>query len=222
MAFVDPLVGPSGTGNAWDTRRTFDAFQKQTGTSTIRSFDSATARDDAISVPVEGQLCYRSDIDTYQWYNGSTWVTLVQPGAWQSWTPTIVGSTTNPTLGTGAIQEGFYCQVGKLVVAQAYIVFGTSGVNAGSGEYSISLPLSADTSTNRNHVSGTFYASDASASVVLSTGLVMTGTTTYSGNGRLFYSATYPTGGLTSVASTAPWTWAASDSLRALVIYRTA
>ena len=29
MTFVDPLVGPSGDGASWDTRRTFDAFQKQ-------------------------------------------------------------------------------------------------------------------------------------------------------------------------------------------------
>lgn len=200
----------------------FDAAQKQTEATTVRHFDSADARDKAISTPTEGQLCYRSDLDTYQWYNGSSWVTLMQPGAWQSWTPTITGSTTNPTLGTSAVQEGFYCQVGKLVVAQAFITFGTASVAAGSGAYSIPLPVAADTSTNRYMVTGNLYANDSSASVALAGGITMVNGTTYSGNGRMFYTATHPTGTLTEVGAAAPWTWAASDALRATFVYRAA
>lgn len=222
MVFVDPLVGPSGSGNAWDTRRMFDAVQKQMGPAGVRQFDSVAARDDAISVPSEGQLCYRTDTDVFEWYNGSEWVTLLIPGAWKSWTPTISGATTSPTLGTGAVQEGFYCQVGKLVVAQAFITFGTASVAAGSGAYSIPLPVAADTSTNRYMVTGSFYANDSSASVSLAGGITMVNGTTYSGNGRLFYTSTFPTGTLTEVGAAAPWTWAASDQLRATFMYRAA
>lgn len=68
------------------------------------------------------------------------------PGAWTSWTPTLTATTTNPTLGTGGtVQEGYYMQLGKLVIAWYSIQFGTTGLNVGSGEYRLSLPVAAVT-----------------------------------------------------------------------------
>ena len=64
---------------------------------------------------------------------------------WTSWTPALTAATTNPTLGTGSSIAGRYCQIGKLVIASFTIQFGTSGTNAGSGEYRLSLPVAADT-----------------------------------------------------------------------------
>lgn len=219
MAFLDPLVGPSGTGNAWDNRRMFDAVQKQTAPATVRQFDSSTARDKAISTPTEGQLCYRTDLDTYQWYNGSAWVTLMQPGAWTSYTPTLTAVTTNPTLGTGSEATGRYTQIGKTVIATARFTFGTSGVNAGSGAYRISLPVSAETSTGLNFVTGSYWALDSSTNGV-NIGITMVGGTAT--DVRLFYPATWPNGASVEMASTAPWTWAASDQLRASFTYQAA
>ncbi len=67
---------------------------------------------------------------------------------WTSYTPTLTAATTNPTLGAasaGAVQFGRYCKVGRLVVAQFGIRFATSGASAGSGAYTVSLPVTAKT-----------------------------------------------------------------------------
>ena len=60
--------------------------------------------------------------------------------AWQSYTPALTASTTNPTLGTGGGTTGAYLEVGKLIVGWFNITFGTAGTNAGSGVYTVSLP----------------------------------------------------------------------------------
>jgi hypothetical protein len=216
MAFVDPLVGPSGSGNAWDNRRMFDAVQKQTAPATVRQFDSATARDDAISLPAEGQLCYRTDLDTYQWYNGTAWVTLMQPGAWQLYTPALTATTTNPTLGTGSVAFGHYYQIGKQVTVQFRIVFGTSGVNAGSGLYRVSLPVTPETTTIC--IYGTFWAYDSSAAASAIGALNITS----GGLIQFLYSAAAPSGNSSEITNAAPWTWAASDQLRGTLTYEAA
>src|SRR5688572_17632849 len=63
-----------------------------------------------------------------------------------SYTPALTASTTNPTLGTGSGQQGRYYRdpITGLVWGQARIAFGTSGTNAGSGTYRISLPTAVD------------------------------------------------------------------------------
>lgn len=65
-----------------------------------------------------------------------------------TWTPELTATTTNPTLGTGAVQDGLWHRNGQLVVARALVQFGTSGADAGSGEYRISLPFDVDTSVH--------------------------------------------------------------------------
>lgn len=90
------------------------------------------------------------------------------PGAWTAWTPALTAATTNPTLGSGSVQEGSYMQLGKLVIAHFNIQFGSSGQNAGSGEYRISLPVAAVTtgSTVPMGVAASFTPNTAGTSLV--------------------------------------------------------
>ncbi len=61
--------------------------------------------------------------------------------AWTAYTPVLTAATTNPTIGNGSI-AGAYIQVGKLVHFRATVTFGSTST-AGSGAYSISLPVAA-------------------------------------------------------------------------------
>lgn len=60
--------------------------------------------------------------------------------------PVLTASVTDPTLGTIIpYQQGRYTRLGDLVLVSGYIQFGTVGVNAGSGDYRISLPFANST-----------------------------------------------------------------------------
>lgn len=149
--------------------------------------------------------------------NGAITAPTSSIGTWETWTPTLTASTTNPTLGSGAVQAGRYQRIGNGMVAfSATIIFGTSGVAAGSGLYTISLPVApvgAGTFAGIQQVTGTI--EDTSAGTRLScSGWIQDGTT---GIVRLIYGG--GTGAVTdsstncSVGSGTPWTWAASDRL---------
>ena len=60
----------------------------------------------------------------------------------QVYTPVLEAGTTDPTLGTGSTQIGRYYvePISGWVRGQAKIRFGTTGTDAGSGIYLISLP----------------------------------------------------------------------------------
>jgi hypothetical protein len=64
-----------------------------------------------------------------------------------TYVPALTAQTTNPTLGTGGVATGVWQRNGHLITGWAFIRFGTSGTNAGSGAYFVSLPFPADTST---------------------------------------------------------------------------
>lgn len=66
---------------------------------------------------------------------------------WNTYTPVLTGSTTNPTLGTAGINYGKYTQIGNLVLAYFNVAFDATGtgVNGGSGLYSVSLPVNCNT-----------------------------------------------------------------------------
>lgn len=114
MAFVDPLVGPSGTGVSWDTRRTFDAMQKQLGSSTVRVFTSTTLRDETITSPKAGQVVYLDTGDAaeglYIWH-GSAWRAAAWNAPWgvqlykqqTSGTQSITTTATTLTNMTGSV-----------------------------------------------------------------------------------------------------------------------
>lgn len=166
------------------------------------------------------------------WYNinnghlnvqHSTHVTplVTQTGnAWNTYTPTLTASSSNPTLGTGNAVAGEwrYVDNGDWVMAQGKIVFGTSGVAVGSGTYRVSLPVTAGTinasgssldcagqarlldSSSGNTIIGEFHVADGLA------------------YGTIEF--TNLTAGAASSATNAlPWTWAASDEIYWSVIY---
>ena len=60
-------------------------------------------------------------------------------GDWAPWTPTLVATTTSPTLGTGATQTGSESVEGTVVHWKARIVLG-AGATTGEGHYQIPLP----------------------------------------------------------------------------------
>lgn len=84
---------------------------------------------------------FQADIGIVYRFNGAIWA------PWESefagYTPALTAATTNPTLGTGGTASGYWAYVGGLVVAYFSIVFGSSGVAAGTGGYFISLPAPA-------------------------------------------------------------------------------
>lgn len=140
-------------------------------------------------------------------------VTGIQ-AAWTSYTPALTASTTNPTLGSGSQQTGAYLQMGKTIFAQGHIAFGSSGVAAGSGRYSISIPVAATGSSSFAAGIGIFQ--DAS------------GTETWAFMPRVFTSTTFlmyldqQVAGTLGIGSAAPVVPAASDSFDFLVIYQAA
>ena len=126
-----------------------------------------------------------------------------------TWTPTLTATTTNPTLSTDASHTvtGEYTKVGNLVKAWVFIEFGTTGVNAGSGQYLIDTPTTASKPTisgnNQPSVgSGRIFDSDGADTYLVDVRL--TDTT----HVRLRYDQQTASG---NVGAAIPYTWANSD-----------
>jgi hypothetical protein len=129
---------------------------------------------------------------------------------WTTFTPALTAVTTNPTLGTGSVQNGRYVQAGKLIRGHGFIRFGTAGTAAGSGTYSVSLPVAAETSFLIANATGGlgssiggFHVRDNSAPA-WRLGSVQLATTT---------TAILLLDNTIVVNSGGPWPWAPSDSL---------
>lgn len=165
--------------------------------------------------PSAGQYIYETDTARTYLYDGSAWVLVGGHAAWVTYTPTLTASTTSPTLGTGSSATGAYWRDGRLCHVQASVTFGSSGVNAGSGSYRLSLPFTGG--SRAQNVVGTFWAVDSSAAA-WATGFVTlaaAGTyVTFGYNTDTFFAS--------SILNNAPWTWAASDSLSMSITYETA
>jgi hypothetical protein len=130
-----------------------------------------------------------------------------------TYTPALTAATTNPTLGSGSTQNGYYTALGDLlVVAWFDIRFGTSGVNAGSGNYSISLPFEAHANHGTSFIpSGvvSLFDNSTAANRTQAVPLPVAGDTTatmFADNGS-------------AVSNSNPFTWAASDRIRGFVAY---
>lgn len=137
-------------------------------------------------------------------------------GAFDSYTPTLTASTTSPTMGANSSLTGYYKRLGRRVEGYAVIVFGDSGVSAGSGYYGLSLPV---VPVDRNQPIGIGYVFDQSAnsrflvaSAAISTPLwaastkkciIVTSNATNEGFGT----------GQNPVGAATPWTWAENDQI---------
>lgn len=119
---------------------------------------------------------------------------------WQAWTPGLVATSTNPTLGTGSTTTGRWLQVGSLVVGHGRIKFGTSGVAAGTGAYRVELPVAT-----------------ATADAIVGSGFILDSSTGGSRACALRRALVANRASLwvtdAEVAHNVPWTWAANDEI---------
>lgn len=133
---------------------------------------------------------------------------------WTGYTPTLTGSSSNPTLGSGNTIQGRYIQIGKLVECKVQITFGTSGVAAGSGAYYVSLPVNFGASAYSNVRVGTVLLFDSSGSAVRLGGCERDGS-----NHRLQMYADGLGSAAALVSDASPWTWAANDQIHLTFCY---
>jgi hypothetical protein len=142
----------------------------------VTPFTTTTARDSAITAPVEGMVAAITDDDILTVYSGSAWVEIARYGSTASWTPALTGSAGNPTLGSGSTQSGLYRRSGRIIdFATAFIAFGSSGTAVGSGDYRFSLPVTASAAMVGQPI-GTIYLNN-SGTVTMS--LLVCAATTY-------------------------------------------
>ena len=147
-------------------------------------------------------------------YAGGGWVSV--GGRRTSYTPALQASTTNPTLGTGSTALGWYFYgPGNTVTVGFFIQFGSSGVNAGSGQYLITLPVAA------NAALGSGQPAMGAGMIRRSSGGDIRAATLYIPSSNLGVVSMVPdaTGG--TIGATAPWSaaWAASDYLAGEITY---
>lgn len=108
----------------------------------IGRFANAADRDSKITSPQGGQCAWLISPGKFTYYDATAaaWADLMNPTAWDSWTPTLRGiGGTAVTLGTGATQIGRYRLTGKGVQFQATWNFGTS-VSGPNGQVVFNLP----------------------------------------------------------------------------------
>lgn len=148
--------------------------------------------------------------------NSSTWAeSYVSAGGppWPTYNPALTGSTTNPTLGSGSMVEGAYFREGRMVHVRGTVKFGSSGVNAGSGIYNVSLPIAAKSLTTGARHCGSCWANDVSNSDFTDGSCIIDVTNT--NRLILILNGDFAT-------NTSPWTWAATDSMGWGVTYEAA
>lgn len=164
----------------------------------VATFATTTARNSAITSPVEGQLAYINANDIVTYYDGSAWQNLLFGTAWVAYTPTL----TNITLGSGGTSAFYYQVVGKQVNVRGRITLGSTGALTGVATFT--LPVNAVLSDQfwqsgciLNDSGTTFYQ-----------GVVRVGTSTAT------VLATNAAGTYTTAVNTSatiPFTWGSSD-----------
>lgn len=135
---------------------------------------------------------------------------LTALGVYAAYTPTLTTNGVNPTLGAAPVQLGRWTQIGKMVHCYGRIMVGGAGFAAGSGNYQISLPVTANV-PHANGLIGTGKFLDSSTSAFAQVMAQFSGTTT-----TLFiftYPLTWPTGAATAVQHATPWAWGQSDEI---------
>lgn len=154
-----------------------------------------------------------------QWTAGTssgqvlTAATLNTIGAvWETYTPTLTASTTNPNLGSTGTATGRYARVNKIVIGNAQFTFNGAGIAAGLGFYFCSLPITAQ---NAGPAAGVANAIDVSTFVSVQNSLNLDTTTRLIGIG---------TGGasLAGTIQSTTFVWAAGDVIRFTFCYEAA
>lgn len=160
----------------------------------------------------EGATIYETDTDRYAKYTGSAWEYFA--GSRVTVTPTLSASTTPPTMGTGATRNAWYAYLpGPSIHYVFFIRFGTSGTNQGSGNYTVSLPVTANAALGVNGAPafGSCVVADASA------GTFRIGTTYIDQTDLSTVRAIVESSVV--LGSGSPWAWAASDYVAGSITY---
>jgi hypothetical protein len=161
--------------------------------------------------PYPGMKIWRSDLTSEQIWDGTAWQPIGY-GALTAYTPSLIGSTTSPTLGTGSVRNGSYFQLGKLVIANAHIKFGSSGTAAGSGFYMISLPVAPKSIGSGLRQVGSLWAYDDSGNDYEDGAVIVDGSNT---RVQMMVAGTW-------ASNSVPWTWAANDLIGMQITYEAA
>lgn len=132
--------------------------------------------------------------------------------AYQDYTPTVTGSVTNPSLGTGGAALARYTRIGNLVHMYGHVEFGTAP-SAGSGYYAVSLPIEMGPVYVSSNLGGWHYDDASTGNNAFGAIRVDTTSTV-----KFTYPATW-LGALTNVGAAAPWAPAIGDILHFNVVY---
>ncbi len=127
--------------------------------------------------------------------------------AWNTYTPSVTGSTRNPTFGTGNSFTGRWQRIERLAFVTAYCALGTTGFANGSGVVRVSLPTQTVpvTTINKQPVGYGFIYNGSALRTVLAW---LVGNTTYV---QFVYDNS---GGVGDVTYTAPLTFASGSLIQ--------
>jgi hypothetical protein len=167
--------------------------------------------------PLNGMCIFETDTSLFRSYSTARveWVPYGTNGN-LTWTPTLSATTTPPTMGTGAVRTGKYTWLpGGYVCASFYIQFGTSGVAAGTGQYQVTLPVTAqvDRGGTAQEADGVGKINDASPSTNYPVIWYLPGSAPTLVVG-------VSTSANASVTQASPMAWAINDHLSGTVTYR--
>lgn len=127
----------------------------------------------------------------------------VNYGAWQLYTPTWSNAASAP--GTGSVNQGRYCVIGKTVHVRGYLTFGT-GLSVGAGTINVTVPIaSANTSP---YFLGSVDLSSTGVNSWLGKITLQANT-----NVAIITGLTASAGAAANFSSTYPFTWKATDNI---------
>jgi hypothetical protein len=178
----------------------------------VMTFADSSARTAALPSPTEGMTTYLNDTNTFAVYNGSAWVPMGLE--WTTFTPTI----NNVTLGSGYTLSAAYTQLGKTVIVNFSLVFGST--TAITGDVNFSLPVN-HANTNRSAGMGNGSIIDASPLTRYHASAYPSGTPSFAYVRAFGASGNYVTE--TALSSSIPInTYAVNDNISLTLIYQAA
>lgn len=141
MPYRDWISGESPAASAFDALLQSQVVARFADT-TDRDAVLPSGAEGGIETPTDGQLASTLDTKTLWVWNEdeSEYQPLARWSDWDTYTPVLTATTTNPDLGTGATTFGKWFRQGTSATVAIFIEFGSSGASAGDGIYEISLP----------------------------------------------------------------------------------
>lgn len=121
----------------------------------VTPFASTSARNSAITAPIDGMVCTTTDTDTLWAYNGTAWVAVGGYGAWTSFTPAITQSSGV----TATVSRSTYQRSGRMITWTFSLV--VTGTGTASNPIRVSIPVTAATSGFVGVGAGLIYDSSA-------------------------------------------------------------